>query len=101
MTTTKHTAEPWRVEAGRLANEGRTFIKALDNGGWKPFVAETTRSVVDRGDKCEEGAAANARRIVACVNACAGIGTEALEKYGTGGIIEVVDDWRRHAEGRT
>lgn len=60
---TKHTQEPWRVETrGNL--RARQFIEA---GQFR--IAEClTRDQ-----------AANARRIIACVNACAGIPTEALE----------------------
>ena len=77
----KHCADPW---------------------GLLTLLSGTPRVVDQYGDSFAVAISEDrARRIVACVNACAGIGTEALEKYGTGGIIEVVDDWRRHAEGRT
>lgn len=56
-----HTATPWEVIDGR-------FIR--QSGNPRHVIAR-----VSKGDAME----ANARRIVACVNACAGIRTEALE----------------------
>lgn len=41
--------------------------------------------------RCHSGAA-NARRIVACANACEGIDTEYLEKYGLPGFAKQISD---------
>lgn len=69
----EHTKEPWGYD-------GHSGIGAINsdqlNGGY--FTAE-----VMGPDK-----EANARRIVACVNACVGVGTEYLEDNGL--IIELV-----------
>lgn len=69
MTTeTKHTPEPWRIECDAA---DRNVIRG--GAEEKP----TTVIVVDSWVK-----EANARRIVAAVNACAGIATETLEREG-------------------
>lgn len=68
-----HTNGTWRVvlENRAIADtgdcEGVVLIKT-DN---------TKRPIVDDSEETE----ANARRIVACVNACAGIENEVLEQY--------------------
>jgi hypothetical protein len=75
MTDIKHTREPWNLEEcfedTRQPGGGTTyyFIKGVGN---------------------LEVSEANARRIVAAVNACAGIPTEHLEK----GIISDLIKWR-------
>lgn len=63
MTDTKHTPGPWTNNDGVItdAEERRLCLVAPD------------------GIALDEQDAANARRIVACVNACDGIGTETLE----------------------
>lgn len=65
--TGEHAPEPWRFD-------GRTQILAADNGD-HGIIATMNRGRDFRGPECD----ANARRIVACVNACAGIPTAALE----------------------
>jgi hypothetical protein len=74
----KHTREPWSTSAnipGEIFAEDRhaTALAKCDYGVTPPY-----RTTPDETDE------ANARRIVAAVNACAGVSTEALE----GGIIE-------------
>jgi len=97
MTTkSAHTPEPWRLEKGRWANEGRTFIKSDRNGMFKPFAAETTYAVAEDShgsNKCHDAAEANARRIVACVNACAGISTEALESGIVADMLAALNEY--------
>lgn len=68
--TTNHTPEPWHVSTDGYAvsiprGHGETTVADCFDAGRDEFPA--TRQ-------------ANARRIVACVNACEGIGTETLEK---------------------
>ena len=71
----EHTKEPWSYD-------GHSGIAAVGsdqfNGGY--FTAEVMGPDKD----------ANARRIVACVNACAGIPTEELER-GPTNIVELMD----------
>lgn len=60
---TKHTVEPWHIaKYGKVKNEDSGLIWISVNGC--------------SGAEAE----ANARRIVACVNACAGVQTETLER---------------------
>lgn len=63
MTTSEHTAEPWHTDnnIGGVTSNTTAFIRALDS---------TSVCAADTAD---------ARRIVACVNALAGVPTEALE----------------------
>lgn len=65
MSGDKHSPEPWRVEQGSMRDietaTGTTVVWGHDDYS-EPTMSE-----------------ANARRIVACVNACAGMSTEALE----------------------
>lgn len=60
-----HTKEPWYT-----SDEGGNFrvMAADENGGYT------------LADMCSDDQEANARRIVACVNACEGIDTESLER---------------------
>lgn len=63
-----HTPGPWSVAKG----DGY-FVVETRTAGIK-FIAQ---------GESEAGDLANARRIVACVNACEGLTTEALERLGT------------------
>ena len=74
MSENKHTPEPWRTDAecgfpqDIHDSKGNLFLRCgsdFDN---------------------EIYGEANARRIVACVNACAGLPTEVLERYKLGVI---------------
>ena len=70
----QHTSEPWGSEF-----DGILYIVYGGNGF---HVAQATRYAKNEaGEDCDK---ANARRIVACVNYCAGVETEALEKSGAG-----------------
>lgn len=57
-----HTQEPWNTNGDPIVFDATGVVAFTD-----------TRTNLDKVNK------ANARRIVACVNACAGISTEALE----------------------
>lgn len=72
--TTQHTPEPWRVAEESFDNGGiqESVIRGLDG---RAAIAVT----LEFGPNNPGMREANARRIVACVNACAGIRTEALE----------------------
>ena len=69
-----HTPEPWRVE---LRN-----VPLGDTGDYEGVVeilsGNAKRPIIQFWDESEESEA-NARRIVACVNACEGMDTESLE----------------------
>ena len=66
MSETKHSPEPWGISPAHSGD----VLEA--NEGWK--VAECWDPEATPGTSAD-----NARRIVACVNALAGIPTEALE----------------------
>ena len=69
-----HTKEPWRVTAdGFIASSGFVPIRT-------PFREDAFKPGPGRSDHSDELLGANARRIVACVNACAAIPIEDLEK---------------------
>lgn len=70
-----HTKEPWLVNGESFDNEGlpESVIRGLDG---RAAIAVT----LDFGSNNSGMREANARRIVACVNACAGISTENLEE---------------------
>lgn len=69
MNKPAHTSEPWHASSTRYGNPGASV---KDRHGQVVADCHTfDQSIAQRE--------ANARRIVACVNACAGIPTEALE----------------------
>jgi hypothetical protein len=94
--TAAHTAGPWR--AGRDV-EGRERISVLRIVGpdypGAGYIAQINlcRSPTPRGEPDGE---ANAARIVACVNACEGISTEALSmgfaSVAGGAILQLTDE---------
>lgn len=69
MSENKHTPEPWEMVF--RGDEGDLDIDAFVSNYWGDYVT----LALNVGE-------ANAHRIVACVNACAGIETEELEKRG-------------------
>lgn len=73
MSETTHSPEPWHWE-DRVFEEDRVFI-------WRGEFREhqvTAMRVYDAEDGAQE--TADARRIVACVNALAGVPTDLLER---------------------
>jgi hypothetical protein len=85
MTTTNHTKpatlhtpEPWEQDSNDF------FAVTADNDGL--LVAET-----EIHDRTDEECSANARRIVAAVNACEGIATQALEQGVIAELLEALD----------
>lgn len=82
----KHTPEPWQYHLGRGADP-RFHVQT--QGGYQiastPPLHRDTRSH-DENTQRE----ANARRIVVCVNACAGIPTEALEAGVVGELLAAI-----------
>lgn len=83
----KHTPEPWSYgfpkvngvdvrEAKCMVSAGGWHVASVSHGGIypdEPFGSQTRE--------------ANARRIVACVNACRGLPTDDLEKMQLGGVL--------------
>lgn len=76
----QHTAEPWVYQAS-TGMDGRivTYLIGQADNIFRR-VAATLRGVGE----------ADARRIVACVNACSGIPTARLEQRGAGSVAELV-----------
>ena len=70
----EHTPEPWQVSGIRIKIAGRPFLRVGPDG---EDVALVCYSDVKPGEHAASHA--DAARIVACVNACAGIPTERLE----------------------
>jgi len=83
----KHTPEPW--EAIEVDDEHMAYGIICKNQPNLKNQPNDIACVWYRGGK--KKTAANAARIVACVNACAGIPTEELEDHGTGGIKDWMD----------
>ena len=71
-----HTAEPWCAD---MSNGYRTAIKSGEHVVARAYVPATPGQTSRTYNEVGANAEANARRIVACVNACAGIPTELLE----------------------
>ncbi|MFQ1995750.1 hypothetical protein ACK36C_20720, partial [Aeromonas veronii] len=67
--TIKHTPEPWQVHQDA---SGDVFISS----------AETSFHIAEIGSEDDEAVIPDARRIVACVNACRGLPTDELEQKG-------------------
>lgn len=88
--TTQHTPEPWRVCMDEC-DWGEGDMHPVNYHGWG-IVAGDGYVVATAPDECSHPVSddcifrdnfkENARRIVACVNACAGIATEKLEGRG-------------------
>lgn len=98
MSESKHTPEPWEFGYGQTREFGMCLGIGLNNAPDWHVVA-----VVSPADSVNHADEANARRIVACVNACAGVDTECLEvapigifasKYGSPGYIDQLEKQR-------
>lgn len=87
----KHTKEPWN--AVEVDNDSDTFVKVCHaNGG---TIAKLWIDVDDKEFSDEQRE--NARRIVACVNACRGLPTDELEQNG---LVAAVGDLLLKADDR-
>ena len=98
MSESKHTPEPWEFGYGQTREFGMCLGIGLNSAPDWHVVA-----VVSPADSVNHADEANARRIVACVNACAGVDTECLEvapigifasKYGSPGYIDQLEKQR-------
>ena len=67
----KHTSEPWEITVGF---DRSTVSGGTSESGSAHVIADVRHSTAYRAGEGE----ANSRRIVACVNACAGINPEAV-----------------------
>lgn len=82
MSNQQHTPEPWISEG--------SFI-GIPNG-------KGTFYMVPLSGINQDSREANARRIVACVNACAGIDTGHLEQYGLPDFAQKISDLREQRD---
>jgi hypothetical protein len=82
---TAHTPEPWRYVDQTTPMDAEIGIRN--------FYIERTDGKLDIAVTCNE---ANARRIVAAVNACKGISTESLEQNAVQALLKAAEAaWRR------
>lgn len=80
MSENKHTPEPWYVVDAPWG-DGTWINAGSPDPHHEGFVADCEDI---NGDVDRDTALINARRIVACVNACAGLDTDELERFGLG-----------------
>jgi len=90
--TTNHMPEPWNCD-------GRTTLYATPDESGAMTMIEVNANVTEAGwdtvafiEAIWPGAHANARRIVAAVNACGGLSTEALENGVVAELVETIRD---------
>ena len=93
MSESKHTPEPWEFGYGQTREFGMCLGIGLNSVPDWHVVA-----VVSPADSVNHADEANARRIVACVNACAGIETGHLEKYGLPDFAQKISDLREQRD---
>ena len=93
MSESKHTPEPWEFGYGQTREFGMCLGIGLNSAPDWHVVA-----VVSPADSVNHADEANARRIVACVNACAGIETGHLEKYGLPDFAQKISDLREQRD---
>lgn len=80
MTNTKHTPGPWRLEADPCHFDSLTTITGGQRMNEKPHAWPAYQLTVQVGGMASVmEAQANARRIIACVNACDGFSIEEIE----------------------
>ncbi|MBI5917824.1 MAG: hypothetical protein HY849_00395 [Nitrosomonadales bacterium] len=85
-----HTKEPWRVGCFHPVLGDIHETEIFDSEQFGDVIAST------KTQPMHPAAPSNARRIVACVNACAGIDTETLE--ATIGLDELYSDIQRQRD---
>jgi len=93
MSKSKHTPEPWEFGYGQTREFGMCLGIGLNSAPDWHVVA-----VVSPADSVNHADEANARRIVACVNACAGVETGHLEKYGLPDFAQKISDLREQRD---
>ena len=85
MSESKHTPEPWEFGYGQTREFGMCLGIGLNSAPDWHVVA-----VVSPADSVNHADEANARRIVACVNACAGIPDEQLYDQEPGCLLSAM-----------
>ena len=94
-----HTPEPWRLRIEDYGDEiwfggDGEGMATVEAGEPYPHSQSIAYIGLNRKSEPEESPEyqANARRIVACVNACAGILTEVIESFD--GVQDVLSSWK-------
>jgi len=84
MSEQKYTPEPWAAY-----QDGK-----IEFGNINHFIKSLAGDLISYGHLSKD----DARRIVACVNACAGIDTSHLEKYGLPDFAQKISDLREQRD---
>lgn len=92
MQRDEHTKEPWTT-----ADYTASLSTGVENGISIQAGDDTVLDLPFTASWPEAMQRANARRIVACINACAGIPTELLESLELGELDAAVNDPNRDA----
>lgn len=90
---TNHTPEPWRIgekHPDRIFADRKSVSARERIALTAPFACDT--------DEASARDFANAARIVACVNACAGIDTDILESLTPGALPKLLEQRKRLIE---
>lgn len=85
----QHTPEPWKIEsvAAAMSTNQRDYLITYSDGELRSHIAR----LFDNSLCSEHGTTeANARRIVACVNFCAGIETDQLTERSIAGVYSLM-----------
>lgn len=82
----EHSAEPW--EFGSFYASSNLTVNFIHAGKEVFEVRSNADLPIGRND-------ANAIRIIACVNACAGMPTDEIKRYGIGELAECARNWTR------
>lgn len=87
----KHTPEPWGLDTETRKKGDRTLVRLPTVNGLRgEYIAEAHYVREFHGKVTKPVAEANAARIVACVNACAGLSNEELERGVVGDLIAML-----------
>ena len=82
----EHTKEPWVIDTDTVSSYAAA-IRVKWEGGQKTIAYVEGPGLSPGDDEKRSLGLANARRIVACVNACAGLSTEAIESGAVADLI--------------
>ncbi len=100
----QHTPEPWYVGTWKYW-AGNTYYANIRPIGWDDDTSSGLAKVMAVSEDAEgiedSEYAANARRIVACVNTCRGIPTEALEGGAVAGLVAACEEALRVVNNHT
>lgn len=84
----KHTPEPWVIKKGDWSTKGTLITTGRRKKNKTVAIAEVDTEGFSTDFGSEQKA--NASRIVACINACAGLPIEQLKSFPLGGVLNGV-----------